>query len=570
MFNSKSGEKRFMKKIVMMSAVFTLVFFMAASGMTAAWPPAGFTESVADQNTAFPLTKATAVTVSAPLPASCPSHPAACDKLNFLRVRHVNGPVNPSDADRILIAQPGVLEGASAFYNVAANLVTRASNEKGKFVEFWAIDRRSNCLEDMNGLRLARETGNLHDLVDYYYRNKPYHGQYFQGYIKPLSDDAKWLVEIGMEQTLKDWNEVITRGIPDPSVRQQKVYIGGHSLGGFLTGAYACADFDGDPTTLADAGYNQTAGYFALDSLITSDPLLSVQAGDMASLSNLLGKIPDGAVPLMRAGLFERFVFLPGVITPEIMSLLTGVGYAAAVAPNTETDLISYLPASTSVNNCYRFYHSRNIWDYLSSKPSIYKFRYTNQALMALFMDDNAMPINIIQASLGFLGGGSVTEKHFPFGSYGTLAIANDSGTSLKKGPLYTWINYNQIEGTTIPNNNDGVPFTTAAKEVTDANDLARSLGALPMDFVEKYFPMRLAVESMMGSDVIVHPEGVSMRPLIDIVAGDGAKLGEDRLPAGTPIIPGYNHLDVLTAAAVQNDGQPEKVTTNLLNFIFP
>jgi len=74
----------------------------------------------------------------------------------------------------------------------------------------------------------------------------------------------------------------------------------------------------------------------------------------------------------------------------------------------------------------------------------------------------------------------------------------------------------------------------------------------------------------MMGSDVIVHPEGVSMRPLIDIVAGDGAKLGEDRLPAGTPIIPGYNHLDVLTAAAVQNDGQPEKVTTNLLNFIFP
>jgi hypothetical protein len=559
-----------MKKFKFILVICTLAIFMAGNGMTAAWPPAGFTESVADQNTAFPFSKATAVTVSAPLPASCPSHPAACDKLNFLRVRHVNGPVNPSDADRILIAQPGILEGASAFYNVAANLVTRAYNEKGKFVEFWAIDRRSNCLEDMNGLRLARETGNLHDLVDYYYRNKPYKGQYFQGYIKPLSDDAKWLVEMGMEQTLNDWNQIITRGIPDQSVRQQKVYIGGHSLGGFLTGAYACADFDGNPTTLADAGYNQAAGYFALDSLITSDPLLSVQAGDLVSLRNLLGKIPDGAVSLMRAGLFERFIFLPGVITPEIMHLLTGVGYAAMVAPNTETDLISYLPAPDSVKGCYRFYHSRNIWDYLAGKPSIYKFRYTNQALMALFMDDNAMPINIIQASLGFFGGGSVAEKQFPFGSGGTLAIANDSGTALKKGPLYRWINYNEIEGTTIPNNNDGVPFTTAAKEVTDANDLARSLGALPMDFVEKYFPMRLAVESMMGSDVVVHPEGISMNPLIDIVAGDGAKLGEDQLPPDSPIIPGYNHLDVLTAAAVQNDGQPEKVVTNLLNFIFP
>lgn len=557
-----------MRKGIFVSAFLVFLFFMAGNGAAAGWPPAGFTENPADQNTAFPSTKATAVSVYSPLPASVPSHPASCDTLNFLRIRHVNGPANPSDADRILIAQPGVLEGASAFYNVAANLVTRAYNEKGKFVEFWAIDRRSNCLEDLNGLRLARETGNLHDMVDYYYRGKLYKGQYFQGYLKPLTD-AKWLAEVGMEQTLKDWNDIITRGIPDPSVRRQKVFIGGHSLGGFLTGAYACADFDGNPATLEDAGYNQTAGYFALDSLVSSKPLLLVQGGDSAVLGYLLGKIPDNAVPLMRMGLFERFISIPGIITPEIMNLLTGVGYAAMVAPNVESDLVAYLPASESVEHCYRFYHSKNIWDYLDYKPSLYKFRYTNQALMALFMDDNAMPINIIQASLGFFGGGSVAEKQFPLGSGGTLAIANNSGTYLKKGPLYRWINYNQISSVTIPNNNDGVPFTTAFKEVTDANDLARSLGALPMDFVEKYFPMRLAVESMMGSDVVVHAEGISMRPMINIVSGDGAKLGLDQLPPDSPIIPGYNHLDVLTAAAVQNDGQPEKVTTHLLDFIF-
>ena len=558
-----------MRKGVFVSLILAFFFFVAPNGMTAGWLPAGFTEAPADQNTAFPSTRATAVSVHSPLPASSPAHPAACDTLNFLRIRHVNGPADPSEADRILIAQPGVLEGASAFYNVAANLVTRAYNEKGKFVEFWAIDRRSNCLEDLNGLRLARETGNLHDMVDYYYRNKPYKGQYFQGYLKPLTD-AKWLAEMGMEQTLKDWNDVITRGIPDPSVRRQKVFIGGHSLGGFLTGAYACADFDSNPATLDDAGFNQTAGYFALDSIITSKPLLLVQGGDSAVLGYLLGKIPDNAVPLMRMGLFERFISIPGIITPEIMNLLTGVGYAARVAPNAESDLVAYLPASESVEFCYRFYHSKNLWDFLDYKPSLYKFRYTNQALMALFMDDNAMPINIIQASLGFFGGGSVAEKQFPLGSGGVLAIANNSGTLLKKGPLYRWINYNQIGTVTIPNNNDGVPFTTAAKEVTDANDLARSLGALPMDFVEKYFPMRLAVESMMGSDVVVHPEGVSMRPMINIVAGDGAKLGLDQLPPDSPVIPGYNHLDVLTAAAVQNDGQPEKVTTHLLDFIFP
>jgi hypothetical protein len=252
------------------------------------------------------------------------------------------------------------------------------------------------------------------------------------------------------------------------------------------------------------------------------------------------------------------------------MNLLTGVGYAASVAPNKESDLISYLPATGSINDCYRFYHSKNVWDYLSDKPSIYKFRYTNQALMAIFIDDNAMPINIIQASIGFFAGGSVVDKEFPFGSGGILAIANNSGNGIFKGPLYTWTNYNKISGVTIPTNSNGVPFTTAAKEVTDANDIARSLGALPMDFVEKYFPMRLAVESMMGSDVVVHPEGISMHPVIDIIAGDGAKLGESQLPADSPVVPGYNHLDVLTAAAVQNDGQPEKVTTYLLDFIFP
>ena len=73
----------------------------------------------------------------------------------------------------------------------------------------------------------------------------------------------------------------------------------------------------------------------------------------------------------------------------------------------------------------------------------------------------------------------------------------------------------------------------------------------------------------MMGSDVIVHPDGISQRPVINIVAGDGAKLGLDQLSPDSPIIPGYNHLDVLTAAAVQNDGEPEKVTTHLLDFIF-
>ncbi|MEN6474234.1 MAG: hypothetical protein ABFD81_09490 [Syntrophaceae bacterium] len=555
----------------------------------AAWPPAGFTENPADQNTTFPDTLATDVQVSAALPASFATHPTECDCLHFLRIRHVHGPSNPSDADRVLIAQPGVLEGASAFYNVAANLVTRAYREKGKFVEFWAVDRRPNCLEDMNGLRLARSTGNLHDMIDYYYRGKPYQGQYFAGYLSPYQD-AEWLVDMGMEQTVKDWNAIITRGIPDQSVRQQKVYLGGHSLGGFITGAYACWDFDGDPSTTNDAGYNQCAGFFGLDTLVTPEPMVKIMSGSTVDLSELLGKIPDGVVNLMRKGWFERFVAVTGVIDPEIMSLLTGLGYAATLKPTEESDLIAYMPDSFSATLSYRFYHSRNLAAFLACTPSLTRTRYTNQALLAVFTDDNAMPLSIVRSSTGFFTGGAVADKNFPIPSSladvleqipslnsitgmlggGNVAIATEQGSENTAGPLYGWLNYNQLDGVTLPNASDGEPYTSPDKEVTDINDFARSVGALPMDFVEKYFPIRLALDSMFGVDGTVHTDGVSMRPVIDIIAGDGPNLGGDNNPPGSPIIPGYDHLDVLTAAPVQNDGRPEQVTTNLLDFIFP
>jgi len=545
------------------------------------WPPAGFIEQAADQNTRFPDTVSTDVGVSAPLPSTFAEHPAECDCLHFLRIRHVRGPENPSDADRVLIAQPGVLEGAGAFYNVGANLVSRAYDEKGKFVEFWAIDRRSNCLEDMNGLKLAQESGDLHDLVDYYYRGKPYQGKTFQGYINPFTG-AKWLVGMGMEQTLIDWNEVITRGVPDRSVRQEKVFIGGHSLGGFITGAYATADFDGDPLTTGDAGYNQCAGYFALDSVITSDPMAGMSGLD---LNAVLEKLPVDAIGEMIAGYFERFVSIPGAIDPEIMSLLTGVGYAAKVSPAGESDLVAYLPANLNVNLCYRLYHSRDLYDYLFMKPTIKDFRYTNRALLALFMDDNSMPISIIQASVGFFKGGPVADKNFPvpqvieeieesYPSFSmlasalgkNLAIPIDSGTDDAAGPLYDWYNYNELSGIAIPAASDGEPYTDTGSEVTDINDLARSVGAYPLDFVEKYFPMRLIVDSMLGTDWVVHGDGVSKRPLINITAGDGPQLGTDIVG---PVVPGYNHLDVLTASPVQNNGQPEPVTSYLLDFIF-
>ena len=559
--------------------------------VTSAWPPAGFTEQTADQNTTFPDAMATAVSVSAPLPSSFGPHSTECDCVQFLRVKHVKGPVNPSNADRILIAQPGILEGAGTFYNIAANLVTRAYKEKGKFVEFWAIDRRPNCLEDLNGLRLAKSTGNIHDAIDYYYNKKAYNGKTFSGFLSPYKD-AAWLAEMGMDQTIKDWNEIITRGIPDQSVRQKKVFLGGHSLGGFITGAYACWDFDGDATTTADAGYNQCAGFFGLDTLVAADPMAGFTSGLGISidLGKILGDIPDAFVYLMREGLFMRYLSVTGIIDAEIMYLLMNIGAAADLSPTEESDFFDYMPESTSESLALRMYHSRDLGAFLSPTPTILMYRYTNQAMLGVFTDDTAQWIPIVRASFGFFTGGSITDKNFPIPSdlrealleipalesmmgmmRGDVAIASDSGSPYKKkdGPLYGWLNYNQIKGADIPLNSNGEPYTDSSKEVTDIKDFAFCLASCPMDFTEKYFPVRLALDCFLGSDGMMHEDGVSKRPVIDIEAGDGLNMGGDMTPAGSPVIPGYNHIDVITAAPVQNDGEPEKVTTNLLNFIF-
>jgi len=527
----------------------------------AAWPPAGggITQGPADENTAFAQTVSTELTFHVPLPAAAGPHPAACDDLHVLRIRHVDGPSDPSDADRVLIAQPGIFEGASAFMNVGANLVTRAADEAGRHIELWAIDRRSNCLEDLDGFRLARRTGNLHDLVDYYYRGKPYDGHRFAGFLDPFRD-AGWLGAMGMRQTIDDENAIITRGIPNPAVRRAKVYCGGHSLGGFITGAYATADFDGNPATTADAGYQQCAGFFGLDTLVTDQPMTALIGLNLGTLGPLVNE-------QLKLGSAWHFISVPGVIDPELMGLLSGLGAAADRAPDRESDLVSYLPADPAVNVAYRLYHSRTWLDALAPTPSLTRTRYTNAALLGVFTDDNSMPLSIVQASSGFFAGGPVADKEFPFGTLGgTLAIPTGQRTWFSRGPLYRWNDYNNLGA--IPENGGDVPYTSPAKEVTDIHDLARSFAALPMNFVEFYFPTRLAVDAALGTRDAVHPEGLKARPIVDVIAGDGPIRPLLTAPPGSPVAAGYNHLDVLTAAARQNDGQPEPVTSALLRLL--
>ncbi|WP_235925928.1 hypothetical protein [Actinokineospora pegani] len=489
------------------------------------------------------------VSVRVPLPDSVGPHPEACDRLSYLRWRHADGPADSASADRVLVAQPGVIEGAGAFDSVARNTVVEAA-ELGRHVEFWALDRRSNCLEDNTG-RMAGLAARDHQVaIDYYYRGGAVDGRTFAGF--QTNEQVGWLGEVGIAQTVRDQYDLIRHELPDPAQRREKLFCGGHSLGGLITGYFATWDFDGDAATTDDAGHNQCAGWFALDSTIRT-------ALPAATADRMLPAAEDPSAPILS---------LPAVINPETMSLLGLAGLAALTDPHGTSDLINF---ATGV-------------------PAAKDFNLSNQTAMAALLDNNSQPLAFLQASVGFFDGGKIADKEFPLAhELGDLpllgelrnllgldrkAIPTDAGFPLGTGPTYTWRNYDRIDAPDDPRHRarDGRPFTSAAKEVTDVGQLARSLAEAPLDFTEWYFPARLSEEARDPTAEIarhtLHPGGITARPVITLLAGAGYDRPQEPDQPAPVLAPGYHHLDVLTAAAAQNGGRQEPVSVNLARFV--
>ncbi|WP_256255472.1 hypothetical protein [Actinomadura madurae] len=517
------------------------------------------------------------IRVRVPLPASAGPRPEACDWLSYLRFRHKDGPAESARADRILVAQPGILEGAGAFDSVARNTVAAAARS-GRHIEFWALDRRSNCLEDGTGIQAGLKAKDVHLAVDYYYRQKEVDGREFAGY--QTNDQVKWLQHVGLDQTVRDQHDLMVKELPDQAARKRKMMCGGHSLGGVLTAYFAEWDFDGNPSTTGDAGYNQCSGYFALDTRIET------------GLPGFGDGFPEDWVPLLRfgagavqagleTGVVPRALSAPAVVNTETMNLLGIAGLAARLDPGGVSDLSTYIPSSFNTDTTYRVLFSKDYPTFVKGSPTVRDFRFTNAAALGGLLDDNSEPLAFMQASVGFWDGGKIVDKEFPapndleesgLGGLSRLlgkekkAIPDEPG-----GPLFTWRNFDRVGAPDDPvhKSKDGTPFTTAGKEVTDIAELARSLSEHPLDFTEHYFPTKMVTDIALAdapgiADDAVHEGGLTANPTLNLEAGDG--LFSDPRP-GDVVAPGYQHLDVLTASAVQNGGRPEPISVNLAAF---
>ena len=229
-----------------------------------------------------------------------PGTPAKYNKVGVLKI-------GPPRADNILVLNPGTSASAAYFAPVARDIVRRA-----KGWQVWAVERRENLLEDhsmLNRAKRGRATGR--QMFDYYLgwladSSITDHFQFI-----PDSDVAfarRW----GMRVEVEDLHRVVN------AARRagEHVVVGGHSLGGSITTAYATWSFRGRPGARGLSGLVYIDGGSGPTSLSRSEA-----RGALAELADGSPWLTFGGISAPFTGLFNSTGATGVLIDPDSPSL---------------------------------------------------------------------------------------------------------------------------------------------------------------------------------------------------------------------------------------------------------
>jgi hypothetical protein len=234
------------------------------------------------------------------------------------------------------------------------------------------------------------------------------------------------------------------------------------------------------------------------------------------------------------------------------------------------------VPKSKHMEDFFHIAGSADLSSYLTTKASIRNLRYTNMALLGQVMDDNGGVFGLVRTSFGYFDGAPLRLNRLPAQStlipgLGQLATPGKLvlPATQKNQQLSTWRNYDDLPPSAAGQ-------TSAAGEVTDDVQFARAVHEGPLNLTENYFPIRLIADELLlaigvrtgGLEGAAYPHATLLKPRIAIIAGDGILGGKGKPIDPRVLAPGYQHLDVLAAAEVQNNGQPEISSQTLSNLI--
>jgi hypothetical protein len=214
-----------------------------------------------------------------------PATPDALDKVGVLAV-------GSPRARNVLVLNPGTSAGAGYFKPLADDIVRRTHCRW----QVWSVERRENQLEDHSMLDAAKQ-GRITErqFFDYYlgWLANPEITDHFQ----PVPDSAvPYARGWGMRVTVEDLHRVVLAA----AKHGRRVVLGGHSLGGSITTAYATWDFAGRP------GARGLSGLVYIDGGSGLTPIPPEQAGQaLRDLANGTPWLAFGGIPAPFLGLFS-------------------------------------------------------------------------------------------------------------------------------------------------------------------------------------------------------------------------------------------------------------------------
>jgi hypothetical protein len=229
-----------------------------------------------------------------------PGTPAELNKVGVLEL-------GPKGAKNILILNPGTSASAAYFAPLARTVV-----EQTKGWQVWAVERRENQLEDHSVLDRAKKgTATDQELFDYYlgWLTNPAITPHF-AFIPDA--DVAFAREWGMRVAVEDLRRVVIAA----KRRGRTIVLGGHSLGGSITAAYATWDFDGRP------GARGLAGLVFIDGGSSPTPITPADAtAALDALATASPWLTFGGITAPFAGLFNATGATGALLDPDAPSL---------------------------------------------------------------------------------------------------------------------------------------------------------------------------------------------------------------------------------------------------------
>src|SRR3954449_6182540 len=246
--------------------------------------------------------------------------PAASARTSFERIPGYKSPGTPAQYDKVgilefgsakaknvLVLNPGTSASAAYFAPLARSIVAGA-----KGWQVWSVERRENLLEDQSVADRGKAgKATPKQLTDYYVGWVE--DSSISPHVKLIPDSqVEFAKQWGMNTEIQDLRRVVQRA----QRLGGKVVVGGHSLGGSITTAYATWDFHGK------AGAKGLAGLVYIDGGSGPTPITKADATTgLQDLQNGTPWLSFGGLPTPFAGLFSSLGAMLVEIVPNAPSM---------------------------------------------------------------------------------------------------------------------------------------------------------------------------------------------------------------------------------------------------------